>query len=130
MKAQALVMDERRHFSRILFAASASIHQGETQWQTTILDLSLNGALVEAPSGFSHTGEAIALHFTLQGSDIELQMETEWVYQRNHQLGLKCNLIDIDSISHLKRIVELNLGDTSILNRELALLVEKHHAAE
>ncbi|MGL5489749.1 MAG: PilZ domain-containing protein, partial [Shewanella sp.] len=52
-------MDERRHFSRILFAASASIHQGENQWQTTILDLSLNGALVEEPVGFSHTGEPI-----------------------------------------------------------------------
>ncbi|AAN54295.1 hypothetical protein DIKCMJMK_02055 [Shewanella oneidensis] len=130
MKDKALVIDERRHFSRILFAASASIHQGENQWQTTILDLSLNGALVEEPVRFSHTGEPITLSFTLQGSDIELQMETELVHQRNHQLGLKCNIIDVDSISHLKRIVELNLGDASILNRELALFVEKHHSAD
>ena len=83
MKDKELVIDERRHFSRILFAASASIHQGEKQWQTSILDLSLNGALVEEPAGFSHSDEPIILNFTLQGSDIELQMETELVHQRN-----------------------------------------------
>lgn len=130
MNNKEVVIDERRKFSRILFAASASVHQGDKQWQTTILDLSLNGALVDEPAGFSHSGEPIILSFTLPGSDIELQMETELVHQRNQQLGLKCNFIDVDSISHLKRIVELNLGDASILNRELALFIEKHNSAD
>lgn len=111
MNNKEVVIDERRKFSRILFAASASVHQGDKQWQTTILDLSLNGALVDEPAGFSHTDAPITLSFTLPGSDIELQMETELVHQRNQQLGLKCKFIDVDSISHLKRIVELNLGD-------------------
>jgi hypothetical protein len=43
---------------------------------------------------------------------------------------LKCNFIDVDSISHLKRMVELNLGDASLLNRELMLFIEKHHIAD
>ena len=123
-------MDERRKFSRILFAASASLHQENEHWQTTILDLSLNGALVEEPHDFINSGKPIRLSFTLPESDIELQMETELVHQRNAQLGLKCNFIDVDSISHLKRMVELNLGDATLLNRELAFFIEEHNNAD
>lgn len=129
MKGKELVMDERRKFSRILFAASASLHQGNEHWQTTILDLSLNGALVEEPHDFINSGKPIQLSFTLPESDIELQMQTELVHQRNAQLGLKCNFIDVDSISHLKRMVELNLGDATLLNRELAFFIEEHNNA-
>ncbi|AVI66864.1 MULTISPECIES: PilZ domain-containing protein [Shewanella] len=120
-------MDERRKFSRILFATSAHLQQGGAQWETTILDLSLNGALVEEPQNFINSGDAITLSFALPESDIEIRMETELVHQKNAQLGLKCNFIDVDSISHLKRMVELNLGDASLLNRELMLFIEKHN---
>ena len=37
-------------------------------------------------------------------------------------LGFVCRHIDLDSISHLRRLVELNLGDESLLERELAAL--------
>ncbi|GIU06769.1 PilZ domain-containing protein [Shewanella morhuae] len=123
-------MDERRMFSRILFATDAHLAQGETKWETTILDLSLNGALVEEPAHFSNSGEAITLSFTLPESDIEISIDTELVHQKNTQLGLKCNFIDVDSISHLKRMVELNLGDASLLNRELMLFIEKHNTTD
>ena len=123
-------MDERRMFSRILFATDAHLAQGETKWETTILDLSLNGALVEEPAHFSNSGEAITLSFTLPESDIEISIDTELVHQKNTQLGLKCNFIDVDSISHLKRMVELNLGDASLLNRELILFIEKHNTTD
>ena len=123
-------MDERRMFSRILFATDAHLAQGETKWETTILDLSLNGALVEEPAHFSNSGEAITLSFTLPESDIEISIDTELVHQKNTQLGLKCNFIDVDSISHLKRMVELNLGDASLLNRELMLFIEQHNTTD
>ncbi|MGI2023064.1 PilZ domain-containing protein [Shewanella glacialipiscicola] len=123
-------MDERRMFSRILFATDARLTQGETKWETTILDLSLNGALVEEPPHFNNSGEAITLCFTLPESDIEISIDTELVHQKNAQLGLKCNFIDVDSISHLKRMVELNLGDASLLNRELMLFIEQHNTTD
>jgi len=130
MKEKGLGMDERRKFSRILFATNAHLQQVVAQWETTILDLSLNGALVEEPQNFIHSGDAITLSFILPESDIEIRMETELVHQKNAQLGLKCNFIDVDSISHLKRMVELNLGDASLLNRELMLFIEKHNIAD
>ena len=39
-------------------------------------------------------------------------------------VGMVCRHIDVDSISHLRRLVELNLGDEALLERELAALGE------
>lgn len=119
-------MDEKRQFSRILFATQAQLQQGGVSWETQILDLSLNGALVEEPLNFTNTGEDILLHFTLPGSDIVIDIDTVLSHQEKGLLGLTCHFIDIESISHLKRMVELNLGDASLLDRELALFIEAH----
>ena len=37
--------------------------------------------------------------------------------------GLHCLAIDIDSVTHLRRLVELNLGDPALLEREVSALV-------
>ena len=42
---------------------------------------------------------------------------------KDHHLGLFCHHIDIDSITHLRRLIELNLGDETLLQRELAELL-------
>ena len=67
---KGLGMDERRKFSRILFATNAHLQQGVAQWETTILDLSLNGAFGRRAAKFYHSGDAITLSFILPESDI------------------------------------------------------------
>ena len=39
-------------------------------------------------------------------------------------VGVRCDKIDIDSASHLRRLLELNLGDADLLSRELTELSE------
>lgn len=119
-------MDEKRRFSRILFATSAHLYQGDNTWETKILDLCLNGALVDTPPNFTPVDTPLSLVFRLPGSDIELTMEVGIIVNENAKLRLECLHIDIDSISHLKRMVELNLGDTELLYRELAIFIEDH----
>ncbi|MFT5235452.1 MAG: hypothetical protein ACI8SK_000399 [Shewanella sp.] len=119
-------MDERRQFSRILFDTKANLSQGDNIWSTKIHDLSLNGVLVEKPQDFSPVEGLIMLGFSLPDSDIELQMEATLTYRTGNLLGLKCVHIDVDSISHLRRILELNLGDASLLNRELENFIDAH----
>ncbi|GGJ02806.1 cyclic diguanosine monophosphate-binding protein [Shewanella hanedai] len=119
-------MDERRQFSRILFDTKANLSQGDNIWTTKIHDLSLNGVLVEKPQDFSPADGLIMLDFSLPDSDIELQMEATLTYRTGNLLGLKCVHIDVDSISHLRRILELNLGDASLLNRELENFIDAH----
>lgn len=119
-------MDERRQFSRILFDTKAYLNQGDKMWTTKIHDLSLNGVLVEKPVDFAPNEKSITLGFSLPDSDIELGMEATLVYQKDNLLGLKCVHIDVESISHLRRILELNLGDSSLLNRELENFIDAH----
>ena len=117
-------MDDRRKFSRILFAASAYIAQDEQTWRTKILDLSLNGALIELPSGYTgQLNSILMLEFVLPDSDIKLKMEAAIVHKTPEHLGLKCTHTDVESISHLRRIIELNIGDADLLNRELEMLI-------
>jgi hypothetical protein len=40
-------------------------------------------------------------------------------------VGFECQAIDLDSITHLKRLVELNLGDEGLLHRELITLLNQ-----
>ncbi|QDF66407.1 PilZ domain-containing protein [Shewanella sp. SNU WT4] len=121
-------MDDRRKFSRIFFNANAYIAQSNIRWPTRIIDLCLNGALVERPPELNVKSPDLVLHFTLPSSDISLQMKVETSHQEKEWLGLRTQHIDVESISHLRRLIELNLGDTSLLDRELSLFIEQHRS--
>jgi len=49
-----------------------------------------------------------------------IRMEVIVKHINNNTAGFCFEYIDLDSISHLRRLVELNVGDTTILNRELS----------
>lgn len=123
-------MDERRKFSRILFDTKARLFTESQVWETRILDLSLNGALVASPNDFSPEGNSLSLAFSLPESDVEVQMQTLIAHQKPGMIGLKCEHIDVESISHLRRMVELNLGDASLLNRELEHFIDSHEKGD
>ena len=53
-------------------------------------------------------------------------MTVELVQQSLEQLRFSCHSIDIDSISHLRRLIELNIGDADACERELYELVGTH----
>ncbi|KAF1052182.1 MAG: Cyclic diguanosine monophosphate-binding protein [Stenotrophomonas maltophilia] len=116
---------ERRRFHRIDFDAGTEIAQDDQRWQVELHDLSLQGLLVERPDGWH--GDA-ARHFHVRvhlGFDANVYMEAELAWARENLLGFVCHHIDLDSISHLRRLVELNLGDEKLLERELTQLSER-----
>lgn len=119
-------MSERRKFSRVVYQASASLEAGEQHWPTQLLDLSLKGALVTTPTSWNGAaGDEYVLNFTLGESNIELSMEVTLCHLQADHLGLKTTSIDIESATHLKRLVELNMGDDELLHRELEQLVSQ-----
>jgi hypothetical protein len=58
----------------------------------------------------------------LPESDIVISLEAEIVELNDQFMRVSIHHIDIDSISHLKRLVELNVGDEALLHRELEQL--------
>ncbi|MHA6492446.1 PilZ domain-containing protein [Pseudomonas borbori] len=117
--------NERRRFQRIAFDAPTEIVQGTRRWTVELHDVSLKGLLIKRPPQWSadpdHPFEAsIALD-----DDTCVKMEVVLTRTQDDLLGFVCRHIDLDSISHLRRLVELNLGDESLLERELAALGEE-----
>ena len=118
--------DERRHFSRIAFHRPADLDVRIAQGTCEVLDVSFRGALVEVPYGFpAHVGQRCTLAIHLDAGDTEIRMEGEIVHRGGTQAGIRCVEIDLDSMSHLRRLVELNVGDEDVLHRELSALVSR-----
>ncbi len=116
--------DERRRFSRIAFHRPADLDVRIGQGTCEVLDVSFKGALVEVPHGFpAHVGQRCTLAIRLDAGDTEIRMEGEIVHREGTQAGIRCLEIDLDSMSHLRRLVELNVGDEEVLHRELSALV-------
>ncbi len=116
--------DERRRFSRISFHRPADLDVRIAQGTCEVLDVSLKGALVEVPFGFpANAGQPCTLVIHLDAGGDEIRMEGEIVHREGSQAGVRCVEIDLDSISHLRRLVELNVGDEEVLHRELSALV-------
>jgi pSer/pThr/pTyr-binding forkhead associated (FHA) protein len=113
---------QQRKFSRIPFDVNATLRDEQQSWETRLLDISLHGALIKAPDTFAAGAEkryCLAIH--LEGGP-DICMEVEVAHRKNDELGLNCKDIDVDSITHLRRLLELNLGDPALLERELSAL--------
>ncbi|MGB1199578.1 MAG: PilZ domain-containing protein [Thalassotalea sp.] len=117
-------MENRRQFTRILFSINASLIIEDRKYPVNIHDISLNGALVSRPeSTHSLLKKVGLLRFTLTDRESEcVEMHVAVVHHEGNEIGLRCNAIDIDSVGYLKRLIELNLGDESQLNKELSQL--------
>ena len=116
--------DERRRFSRIPFEASVSLAGPKGKWMGKLLDISLNGVLVSHPSSWVDDKEHhLMLEIHPPGDPYTIRMEAVLMHSTAQHLGFRCAYIDLDSISHLRRLIELNVGNDDILNRELSELV-------
>ncbi len=115
---------DRRRFKRIAFDAITELGQDEKRWQVQLVDLSLKGLLIERPEPWqAHTDEPFAVDIKLS-NEVNVQMDVRLTHDDNHQLGFVCLHISLESISHLRRLIELNLADHDELERELAALIE------
>lgn len=113
---------DRRHFSRLAIDADATLAMAGQEHAVKVLDICLKGALLQMPAGVTvaHTGDW-RLSITL-APDAVITMRCEPAHQAGDHVGVHCRHIDIDSIGHLRRLLELNLGDPELLNRELTEL--------
>ncbi len=114
-------MRERRQFSRIVYQAVAELRQGSKQCSGQVKDISLHGLLLtidSQPMPFNGD-KLIDVAFILPGSDIELSMSAQVIDQVGAQLRMRIDHIDIESLSHLKRLVELNVGNDELLHRNI-----------
>lgn len=118
--------NERRKFSRILFDAHVELAQGEFHWRASLLDISLKGLLLQQTLPAEVAQEQPILVKILLSDNTSIAMSVIVAHQHHNQTGLVCTSIDIDSVSHLRRLIELNLGDAAEAERELSELISDY----
>jgi len=116
--------NERRRFQRIAFDAPTVIAQGERQWSAALHDISLKGLLIKTPLDWNGDPDQPFEALIELGNEARVKMEVVLTRTQSQFLGFVCRHIDLESISHLRRLIELNLGDEQLLERELAALGE------
>ncbi|MDX1776571.1 MAG: PilZ domain-containing protein [Desulfobulbales bacterium] len=117
-------MKERRKFQRVTFATNANITSKGTKYNGELLDISLQGALVHAPGSIPlEEGTRCELSIHLDGSDITMHFLADIIHRRGNKFGFKFISEDTDTATHLRRLLELNIGSSEAIDREIASLL-------
>lgn len=110
---------ERRKFLRVIFDAPATLTTPSgDKLPTTLLDLSLKGVLLKTVEGFTNEEGNYSLQIELD-ENTSISMSLSLSHTEKDSIGLTCEQIDLDSMTHLRRLVELNMGNADLLDREL-----------
>ncbi|MDG0831724.1 PilZ domain-containing protein [Roseateles saccharophilus] len=117
---------ERRQFARVAFASGAELITTQAHLRCQVIDISLKGVLLQLPAG--HVPLAgmpclVKLPLGDGGGDLVIAMAGELAHVEGAHAGVQCRSIDLESITHLRRLIEMNLGDPSASERELKALI-------
>ena len=122
---------EKRRFTRIPFNATAHLASSDGSWFSKLVEVSLKGALITAPKDWqAELGEHFLLEIRLDNSDVVISMEVAVAHIDADHIGLNCINIGLESISHLRRLIDFNLGNEEMLDRELHHLIDPKAPAE
>mgnify|MGYP003630313596 FL=1 len=123
--------EDKRRFQRIFHDATGSlVNTDNLSTACKVLDISLNGCLLAVKEGgqIHDTNGQFKLHISLtELVSIDVLARVVFITDK-HQLGLEFDDIDIDSVTELRRLVELNIGEQAFLERDLLALCT-HHAS-
>lgn len=115
--------EEHRRFTRVTFPTEARLVSGDRECSCELLDISLKGALIRHPTDWSTTiGEDVVLEIPI-AQDSRIRMQARIAHLESDHAGMTCHHLDLDSAAHLRRLIELNLGDEAQLHRELAAMI-------
>ncbi|MEN9464228.1 MAG: hypothetical protein RL217_409 [Pseudomonadota bacterium] len=116
-------MEQRRQFQRIHFLQRVIADLNGQEYETHCLDISLRGILLARPAQ-SHWALGVMLHVTLVlSAEEKIIMPCKLVHLDNDIAGCSCDSMDIDSLTSLRRLLELNLANPQEMQRELSELL-------
>lgn len=119
---QEETLEEKRRFQRLFYNAQAVLVSDETTIPCQIVDICLKGCLLEFEQPWSGGKDSLYTLVLGLSEEVFITMKLLFAHGQGKQIGFKCDHIDIDSMTNLRRLVELNLDDSALLERELTAL--------
>lgn len=121
-------MRDTRHFHRVHFDCFVEFNFDNCQYICELMDISINGALIGACTGATPApGTPCELVVSLdEDKAIQIIMHGRVTHKIENRIGIHCESIDNDSMIHLRKLVEYNLGDVDLVNRDFEALTDFH----
>ncbi len=120
---------EHRRFVRITFDADVQLrfHLDPYLYLAHLKDISLKGALVETYKLLPNTFKGKMCHLVLPLNETgdKIVMDGLVVHHEGNAIGIECKSMDVDSVTHLRRIIEMNSGDEAEMQRELGEMLRQ-----
>lgn len=113
---------EKRRFQRVAHDAPATLACPASAQACGVEDISLKGCLLRL-AGEWPVDPALTYHLSIHLTyAIHIEMDVVLARREGELAAFRCVGIDADSVAQLKRLVELNLGDPALLEREMQAL--------
>lgn len=112
-----------RQYSRIPFHADVLLHVDAGTIKVHLVDIALKGALVRTDTPVTLAlNKPCRLVLPLADSGEGVVMTGRIVHLDQSHIGIACENMDLTSLTRLRRLIELNTGDTELMDRELTHL--------
>lgn len=115
--------NERRRHTRIGLNAQVLVTDGSVVHTGRLCDIALRGLLVRFESGWTPADGGVHPVSIWFGNTTSINLEGRIVHSQTGQAGVHIERMELGDASRLRRLVELNLGDPSLVDRELTALV-------
>jgi PilZ domain len=116
-------MKEHRRFNRADFHTKGYFKFNGKKTSFKIINISLNGILLEPETKEEiDLNTDVPLNIQLSSSDIEIQTKAKLQHKEDRHLGFRFEEIDVESMIHLRRLVELNSDSADQIANELHFL--------
>ena len=119
-------MPNTRRFSRVKCVEKSIVETASGPCEVRLLDISLKGALIEHDPALPVTkGDRWKLLFQLDHSDIVLEFGVEVVHCRENLAGVKFVEVDLDTMIHLRSLMEARTVNPDQVRYELEFLLDE-----
>ncbi len=111
---------EQRHHRRLPITIEAQIEIDGIRYPCTLCDLSLRGAMLRPQSPLPDARQQQAQLTLTLDERRAIRMPGRIAHQEPTLIGLDVKTMDLESLGHLRRLLELHWGSAMLLERELA----------
>ncbi len=114
--------NNNRRFHRVNFKTHGYIRLDGNDYPFDLVNISLKGILLHSNDDFFQKGETYDLRIKLLASNVEIQTLAVLVHEKKKDKGFFFKEIDLDSMIHLRRLLELNGANGNEVEKELSFL--------
>ena len=116
-------MEDKRRLSRVDFYTSGNLMWSGRSIPFELVNISLKGVLLSIPSNENlDMGETGKIDILLPNSSLKISVDATLVHREKSNFGFKFLEIDLDSMIHLRKLMEYNTADPKKIGEELAFL--------